>query len=399
MWRAAKVCFLYIGTVIGAGFASGREIALFFGDTAPWNVALAALFMAVPQALFLTAGKAGALPNGFAVRTGVLIAALSSVAAMLAGCELALYELCGIAGLGAATAVAAGVTVAGGTEKMKLVSAVLIPLLLVLLLAVYLKSGAPTHGGSLSLLKPAHYAGLDVLMGGMIISREGRNLRGREIVSTCLMSAVFLAAVLFMLQNIVLSDEMHSSMPVIAVADQVGLKTAAGVLVVIAVFTTLVSALDILTESVRDAFARLAVSPSLSEAEGARSPALRARIGRFAEAFSSPSRRTAAVFVCLAALYPVSFLGFETIVDALYPFVGLCGVAMTVLTALSLAKKLIKKPRLRGACFGRFTGDRRGGRGGRSPGRRTHRRDREESVQKDPRRGNGGCPHRGRPAL
>lgn len=342
MWRAAKVCFLYIGTVIGAGFASGREIALFFGDTAPWNVALAALFMAVPQALFLTAGKAGALPTGFAVRTGVLIAALSSVAAMLAGCELALYELCGIAGLGAATAVAAGVTVAGGTEKMKLVSAVLIPLLLVLLLAVYLKSGAPTHGGSLSLLKPAHYAGLDVLMGGMIISREGKNLRGREIVSTCLMSAVFLAAVLFMLQNIVLSDEMHSSMPVIAVADQVGLKTAAGVLVVIAVFTTLVSALDILTESVRDAFARLAVSPSLSEAEGARSPALRARIGRFAGAFSSPSRRTAAVFVCLAALYPVSFLGFETIVDALYPFVGLCGVAMTVLTALSLAKKLIK---------------------------------------------------------
>ena len=277
MWRAAKVCFLYIGTVIGAGFASGREIALFFGDTAPWNVALAALFMAVPQALFLTAGKAGALPNGFAVRTGVLIAALSSVAAMLAGCELALYELCGIAGLGAAAAVAAGVTVAGGTEKMKLVSAVLIPLLLVLLLAVYLKSGAPTHDGSLSLLKPAHYAGLDVLMGGMIISREGKNLRGREIVSTCLMSAVFLAAVLFMLQNIVLSDEMHSSMPVIAVADQVGLKTAAGVLVVIAVFTTLVSALDILTESVRDAFARLAVSPSLSEAEGARSPALRAR--------------------------------------------------------------------------------------------------------------------------
>ena len=137
-------------------------------------------------------------------------------------------------------------------------------------------------------------------------------------------------------------------MPVIAVADQVGLKTAAGVLVVIAVFTTLVSALDILTESVRDAFARLAVSPSLSEAESTHFPALRARIGRFAEAFSSPSRRTAAVFVCLAALYPVSFLGFETIVDALYPFVGLCGVAMTVLTALSLAKKLIKKPRYAG---------------------------------------------------
>ena len=57
--RALRVTFLYIGTIIGAGFASGREIAVFFGDTAPAWVALSALFMGLLAALFMTAGKTG----------------------------------------------------------------------------------------------------------------------------------------------------------------------------------------------------------------------------------------------------------------------------------------------------------------------------------------------------
>ena len=420
MWRAAKVCFLYIGTVIGAGFASGREIALFFEDTAPLGVALAALFMAVPQALFLIAGKTGALPSGTVVKTGVFLAAFSSVAAMLAGCETALADLTGVAGTGVVAAVAAGLLVTGGTEKMKLANAVLIPLLLALLLLIYLKCGTPLSGGSFSLLKPVHYAGLDVLMGGMIISREGKRLGKREIFFTCAMSALFLGIVLFVLQNIVLSDKMNSSMPILAIAEKVGLKTAAGALIVIAVFTTLVSSLDILTENLRGALSSFA-----SAGGGAMCPARRA-----AAFLAAPSHRALAVFLCLAALYPVSFFGFENIVDTLYPFVGLCGVGMTVLTAYELLRRA-----LRGSARSSSDGDdpsgakkkrseerfasayRRGGeqlsddgRDSRSPRPRTRRRGCRRSRilpprrpprprgRTSPRRENGGCP-RARPNL
>lgn len=371
MWRAAKVCFLYIGTVIGAGFASGREIALFFGDTAPLNVALTAVFMAVPEALFLVAGKLDALPSGTAVKTGVFVAAFSSVAAMLAGCELALVELTGFAGLGVIAAIAAGMLVIGGTEKMKLANTVLIPLLLILLLVVYVKSGSPVYGGSFSLVKPAHYAGLDVLMGGMIISREGKKLNGKEIAITCAFSAAFLGIVLFVLQNIVLSDGTSASMPVLAVAEGVGLKIAAGVLIVIAVFTTLVSSLDVLTDSLTDGLRGAALScsaarglphnpehgferqvppreimrdRSLRERPGVKAAKRKRGIFRRAAAYiSAPEHRSLAVFLCLLLLYPVSFFGFENIVNSLYPFVGLCGVAMTVLTALKLARVLIER--------------------------------------------------------
>lgn len=383
MWRAAKVCFLYIGTVIGAGFASGKEIALFFGDTAPAGVALAAFFMALPEALFLYAGKHDLMPYGTVVRTGVFIAALSSVAAMLAGCELALDDLTGVAGLGALAAVAAGVLVVLGTEKMKLANALLIPLLLLLLVAVYVKGGAPAFGGTFSLLKPVHYAGLDVLIGGMIISKEGKKLSAKEIFFTCAMSALFLGGVLFMLQNIVLSDETHSSMPVLAVAESVGLKAAAGVLVVIAVFTTLVSSLSILTDE------------SVSALRVAASPSRRRGLLRRAAAFlSSPSHRAAAVFCCLAALYPVSFFGFENIVAALYPFVGACGVVMTAVTAFKVLRCAFSRDDDRTRSRHRRDDDHTRTR----PHPRPRRCMRAHPCGKIPRRGNGGC-HPARSAL
>lgn len=377
------MCFLYIGTVIGAGFASGKEIALFFGDTAPAGVALAAFFMALPEALFLYAGKHDLMPSGTVVRTGVFIAALSSVAAMLAGCELALDDLTGVAGLGALAAVAAGVLVVLGTEKMKLANALLIPLLLLLLVAVYVKGGAPAFGGTFSLLKPVHYAGLDVLIGGMIISKEGKKLSAKEIFFTCAMSALFLGGVLFMLQNIVLSDETHSSMPVLAVAESVGLKAAAGVLVVIAVFTTLVSSLSILTDE------------SVSALRAAASPSRRRGLFRRAAAFlSSPSHRAAAVFCCLAALYPVSFFGFENIVAALYPFVGACGVVMTAVTAFKVLRCAFSRGGDRTRSRHRRDDDRTRTR----PHPRPRRCMRAHRCGKIPRRGNGGC-HPARSAL
>lgn len=338
MLRALRVGFLYIGTVIGAGFASGREIALFFGDSSPLTVALAALFMAVPATLFLAAGKFGVMPGGTAVRTGVVIAAFSSCAAMLAGLDLSFGVMTGVGALAVLAAVAAGALVVLGTEKIKLASSLLIPLLLVLLVVIYLKSGAPLHGGTFSLKKPVHYAGLDVLMGGMVISREGEKLTGKQAAITVVFSSLFLGGVLFLLQNIVLCDDLNSSMPVLAIADKVGLKAAAALLIAIAIFTTLVASLDVFTDTARKCFADFAIGRA---ARAKTSP-----LCRFARFYSAPRNRAFAVGLNLLVLYPVSFFGFENIVDSVYPFIGLCGLAMTVAVAYKLLFRGVL-PRLR----------------------------------------------------
>ena len=342
MWRVLKITFLYIGTVIGAGFASGREISVFFGDTAPLGVALSAVFMAALAALFMTAGRLGALPDGTAVRTGVVIASFSSVAAMLAGGEFALRSVFGVPSLGVLMAVAAGVAVTLGIEKIKLLNTVLIPLLIALLVSVYVKVGAPVFQGSFSVVKPVHYAGLDVLLGGIVIAREGEKLNGKQIAGVACLCALALGGLLFILQNIVLSDDLRSSMPVLAVAEQVGLKSGAGILIAIAIFTTLVSSLDVLVSYIRRAFALYAERHAVSPREKP-SP-----LARFAAFYSLPDNRRLAVFLPLPVLYAVSLFGFDLIVDSLYPFVGLCGMAMTAGTAFNLARRTARAARTRG---------------------------------------------------
>ena len=280
MWRVLKITFLYIGTVIGAGFASGREISVFFGDTAPLGVALSAVFMAALAALFMTAGRLGALPDGTAVRTGVVIASFSSVAAMLAGGEFALRSVFGVPSLGVLMAVAAGVAVTLGIEKIKVLNTVLIPLLIALLVSVYVKVGAPVFQGSFSVVKPVHYAGLDVLLGGIVIAREGEKLNGKQIAG--------------------------------------------------------------LVSYIRRAFALYAERHAVSPREKP-SP-----LARFAAFYSLPDNRRLAVFLPLPVLYAVSLFGFDLIVDSLYPFVGLCGMAMTAGTAFNLARRTARAARARG---------------------------------------------------
>lgn len=96
MKKAFKTAALYVGTAIGAGFSSGREIALFFGDASPVNVAISSVFMSLLCALFLVAGKQKMIPKGALVKLGVFLAASISLCAMLAGGDFITYSMTGI---------------------------------------------------------------------------------------------------------------------------------------------------------------------------------------------------------------------------------------------------------------------------------------------------------------
>lgn len=321
MLTAFKVAFLFIGTSIGAGFSSGREIALFFGESSPWCVALSALFIAVLSALFLTAGKLNAIPNGYAIKVATFISACISLCSMLAGSEYVLSELSGVPLLGIAMAIAGGVLVVLGIEKIKCANTIMIPLLVILLFVLYVKIGTPIFDGDFSLLKPLRYSGLDVLLGGIMLSREGEKLTKKQIAVSAISIFAFMFTILFVLQNVVLYDDLNSSMPVLAVSSKVGLKWICGVLIAIAIFTTLVSALEIVSTYTADF---LSTKRKLS-------------------ALSEPDKKVFLTFGALLVFYPVSFLGFEKIVDTFYPFTSACGLILVCLTIAKLSATAIKK--------------------------------------------------------
>ncbi len=324
MFAALRVAFLYIGTSIGAGFSSGREIALFFGGTSPYCVALAAVFISILCGLFLVAGKSNAVPQNFFVKTGIFISSAISLCSMLAGGEYVLSSLFSVPLLGLAMAILGSILVCFGIEKIKWANTILMPLFVVLLFLVFFRNGAKIFGGEFSILQPIRYSGLDVLLGGVMLSREGKKMNSKQIVICCLTIFAFLSTVLFILQNVVLSDELQSSMPVLTVSERVGLKVASGVLIAVAIFTTLIGALEVLTALMQGYFEK---SKKLA-------------------VLGKPSYRKLVVFGTLLLAYPISFLGFDNIVDYCYPFISLFGIIFTVFTLAKLIYIRIPKDKL-----------------------------------------------------
>ena len=321
MKKAFKTAALYIGTAIGAGFSSGREIALFFGDSSPLNVAISSVFMSLLCALFLVAGKNHLMPKGKIVNLGIFTAASISLCSMLAGGDYIMSSLTGIPlAFGLAMTILGGIIVVLGIEKIRLLNAVLVPMIVLAISLIFAKLPTPSYSLPFAIYKPILYSGLDVLLGGVIISEEGENLSYKEILLSCLMICGFMFGMLYMLQTVVLSDTNDSLMPVLAISEQLHLKPVCGVLIAAAIFTTLVSSLKIVSDRVQKTLSR---TKKLAK-------------------FSDDKHRYAIVFLCLVLAYPLSFFGFDNIVDNLYPFNSVCGVILTALTIVKLIIFIIK---------------------------------------------------------
>lgn len=315
MKKAFKTAALYVGTAIGAGFSSGREIALFFGKSSPLNVAISSIFMSLICALFLIAGKKRLIPKGKIVNLGIFFAASVSLCAMLAGGDFVMQSMTGIPlAFGLAMTVLGGIIVVLGIEKIRLLNTIVVPLIVLCISIVFFKLPTPQSSLPFTLSKPILYSGLDVLLGGVIVSEEGENLSYKEIFASCLMICVFLFGMLFMLQTVVLSDTNGSLMPTLAVSEILHLKFACGVLIAGAIFTTLVSSLKIVSDR---------TSSFLSHTNKL-------------SVLGDEKHKAFVVFFCLLIAYPLSFFGFDNIVDTLYPVNSVLGVILFAIVVLRL---------------------------------------------------------------
>lgn len=314
MKKALKVTFLYIGTAIGAGFSSGKELALFFGAASPLNVALSSVFMSLLCLLFLLAGKLRLVPKGKAVSFMIFFSAGISLVAMLAGSEFLLESMTGVPMLGVVLAILGGVIVAQGIEGIKLANSVLVPLIVLSVAIIFFKLDAQQYSAAFSIWKPIAYSGLDVLLGGVIVSEEGEKLTYGQIFATCGLICAFLFGMLFMLQTVVLADGLSSSMPVLFVAERFGLKPICGALILAAIFTTLVSSLKIVSDKLRGA--ACAIKPLAK--------------------FGDDKNRALVIFGALLVAYPISFVGFDAVVDTMYPVMSYSGIALTAIVAIRM---------------------------------------------------------------
>jgi len=323
--RTARIAFTYMGTVVGAGFASGQEIFQFFtkyGATATWCILVAVgLFVGIGVRLLLAAHRLGVESYEelnrrlFGERTGrwiglFLMAALFGISVvMTAGAGSLLEERFGLpleAGL-LATVLAAYTALRRGLQAIIAANSIVVPAMAVFVaLAVWRTVGEPQADNWLSLesdksplmawTSPWLYGAFNLATAQAVLVPLGASVRDRRrLLFGGTIGGVGIGAMLLGMHFALsahMPDVSQFEVPMSAVMGDVG-PTAATLfsLVVLGeIFTTLIADLYGLSLQIRD---RFGVPPERSV------PAL------------------------LALCFAAGQFGFSALLSVLYPLFGL----------------------------------------------------------------------------
>ncbi len=307
-YRIFATAATFIGSLIGAGFASGREIALYFGHTSVFVPLLSGMCLGASCYFFL---KAGRLTSGnpsalwgkgaFVAEFVVKISNAVTFCAMIAGSEEVIFSLFGFHGGGIISAVLSLIVVLAGVEKIKFVNFLLVPLIILTVAVLFFQSPALPPEEKFVILPSFTYAAMNVVGGGYFVSTMSGDFTEKECVATSVISGVVLTALLVAVYCIIRYD-LSSSMPVLVAAKRAGMEKFGDIVVYLAIFTTLTGSL------------------AVSAGKGKIKPV---------------------VITALATL--ASQAGFALIVNTLYPVLGTAGAVVTLLYLFFYFRKKIAK--------------------------------------------------------
>ena len=301
MKKSIAVAFGFVGTVIGAGFASGKEILLYFSGTNVFTPLLAGVILGLLAFLFCEMGRSGDAYSYFGKgkKAFVLLVKAANLAVFcttVAACEEVILALFGFHGGAILTALATLFTLFTDKRLMGAVSLVCVTAILVMLFIVFFKSDASLPRGAFSPLSALTYAGMNMLTGGFFITASVKNFTRKNSLTVAMISGTVLSVLLLVVY--LLCAKQSGLFPLISAAESVGLGTVGLVILYIAMFTTCNGTCYVVADgSIEKAL--LATTLSLI----------------------------------------VSCFGFEKLIGTLYPVIGAVGSAVVLLCAVLYASK------------------------------------------------------------
>lgn len=318
--KCLGVSFSYVGAVIGAGFATGREVMLYFGRYGIICAALGGALMGLLAGLFLYSADCfyalekseskGARTACIAIRLCLYISTYATFLCMISACEEIISSSFGISGVGVWTGLFVSFLGVTDMKIMQRFNLVLVPVILVLLLVLARFSSVPSVG-KVSLFKVLLYACMNVMTGGYLLAGQREKFTRAECAFVSLFTAAVFAAAVAVVYAV--SEPYGSfSMPVYEFAKAHDLKGVSGGIVYLAVFTTLIGCAKLICQ----------------------------------DNSSASLPRWASITMLAISTFIGVRLDFAGAVRVVYPVIGYAGIAYLVFTALlPTAFRLFEKRR------------------------------------------------------
>jgi len=328
---ALKIAAAYIGTVVGAGFATGQEILQFFaafGLNGLWGIILATGLFILFGAIIMELGfwlnakshleiirHTGGPVFGAVMDVMISLCLFVALTAMMAGTGALFSQQFGLTGVlgNLIMAVLSVMTVLTGIRGVISAISAVVPFLLAAVIAisvfsiintppVFSQSGGNSFIGNW-LMAAILYASYNIIMSISILGPLGASSPDKKtVIRGGVLGGFGLGAASVMIYLAICgntSDVSNLEVPMSYIAGKVSpvVQMLYGVVLVAEIYTTAVGALY----------------------------GLSARIGNIAK---SPKKGSAIIIGAAIAALLASLLGFSNLVKYLYPIQGYCGIAL-----------------------------------------------------------------------
>lgn len=243
MLECLKIAFLFIGAMIGAGFATGSELMVFFGEANVASVIVSALICGGFVYFFTSIG--GIIKRYRYIKNiidaVITLSSIVSVVTMVAAANEIIEMSYGIKYFGTVSGIIVAIISIFSMRITKNINALLMPLLFGLIFIIALKADYTVVPSKFMPLSALSYAAMNVLLGGYLIMHEteGKSKKSRLMITVIV---TLITCLLMLIMYLLALPNKLNSMPLYEMSKMIGLCKVCGIIIYLAILSTLLGA-------------------------------------------------------------------------------------------------------------------------------------------------------------
>lgn len=298
-----RVAVVYIGTMVGAGFATGQEVQLYFDSTDVFTIIVASVTAGLLCSLMLYAGKRRVLNEKFESILGGIFAVsgMLTVGIMLS----AIKEITHSPFIVLISLVVCMIISVFGNKAMKIFNIIAVPVIIVAVFVVSIINKGKIEGNFL-FFRGFSYSCMNIFFESALMYREGKEMTIKDISLCGVAVAVGLNILIVCMRKACVP--IHEIMPFLVSSKAHGLGWLAYIVIIFAIYSTMVNCLEISLDFGKMHFDKTIVY--------------------------------AFIFVLC---FLISVFPFDSMVSAIYPFFSYFGIGLGVLIVVLLFKERLKR--------------------------------------------------------